>query len=210
MKAAYLTAKLNNNVGQENPLSPIFKEHIASLKQNKNEANKWKSFSSSTTSDSLSTILDTLLAENELPNDLGDKWKNSYVNANASCDLDPAKRNSFISMQEHRVKHNLPITASNVITSIEKWTANEVLCLAIELSRYPVTKETIKKYSPLPLLQTLDAVSSSLMADERLQVVYSTELFKRRHYGASLRVLKKLQESDPSYKLPYLFVQRIY
>ena len=44
MKAAYLTAKLNNNVGQENPLSPIFKEHIASLKQNKNEANKWKSF----------------------------------------------------------------------------------------------------------------------------------------------------------------------
>ena len=53
-------------------------------------------------------------------------------------------------MQEHRVKHNLPITASNVITSIEKWTANEVLCLAIELSRYPVTKETIKKYSPLP------------------------------------------------------------
>ena len=66
-------------------------------------------FSSSTTSDSLSTILDTLLAENELPNDLGDKWKSSYVNANASCDLDPAKRNSFISMQEHKVKISFPL-----------------------------------------------------------------------------------------------------
>ena len=97
-----------------------------------------------------------------------------------------------------------------MITSIEKWTANEVLCLAIELSRLSIKKK-IKKYSPLPLLQTLDAVSSSLMADERLQVVYSTELFKRRHYGASLRgfYINYKNQRCPSYKLP-LFVQRIY
>ena len=113
-------------------------------------------------------------------------------------------------MQEMRVKNDLPITASNVITSIEKWNANEVLCLAIELSRYPIRGEEYKKYSPLPLLQTLDAISSSLMKDERLQVVYTAELFRRRHYAASLRVLYGLQDKEESYKLPYLSIQRIY
>ena len=88
-----------------------------------------------------STILDTILSENELPVDLGDKWKSSYVTANASCHLDDGKKKSFISMQEHKVQNKLPITASNVITTIEKWTANEVLCLAIELSRYPLNEE---------------------------------------------------------------------
>ena len=32
MKAAYLTAKLNNNVDEKNPLFPVFEEHIDKLK----------------------------------------------------------------------------------------------------------------------------------------------------------------------------------
>ena len=98
-------------------------------------------------------VLDAVLDEFKLSNELGKTWKHSYVDANASCALSEVKKSSFISMQEMRVKNDLPITASNVITSIEKWNANEVLCLAIELSRYPIRGEEYKKYSPLPLLK---------------------------------------------------------
>ena len=202
MKAAYLTAKINNNINEKNPLLPVFKEHISKLKNDKLGVSNWKSFATIKTSVSLSNLLNSFLDESELPMSLGDKWKKSYVSANASCELSLDKKNSFIKMQESRVANSLPITASNVLSSIEKWGANEVLCLVIELSRYPVKDKENRKYSPLPLLQTLDAVSSSLMADERLQVVYGTELFKRRHYAASLRVLFKLQEKENSYKLP--------
>ena len=210
LKAAYLTAKLNKRMNDKNPLVPVFEAHINNITKKKNEKLNWDKFRKLSSAKSLSVVLDDVLEEFKLSSELGKTWKHSYVEANASCSLSELKKSSFISMQDMRVKNNLPITASNVITSIEKWNANEVLCLAIELSRYPIRGDEYKKYSPLPLLQTLDAISSSLMKDERLQVVYTTELFRRRHYAASLRVLYSLQNKEEAYKLPYLSIQRIY
>ena len=162
-RAAYLTAKLNNRFNDKNPLFTIFSSHMEQVAKVPEQSEKWERFKRTSNALNLSSVLQEALTQHELDPTLGKTWRESYLGANARCTIADQKKTLFVKMQEKRINNDLPITASNVITTIERWSASEVLCLAIELSRYPIRGKEYKKYSPLPLLQTLDAISSSLL-----------------------------------------------
>lgn len=132
------------------------------------------------------------------------------ANGSPSCKLSYDKVKMYADHHNSLKTSGKSYSARELTAPILAWDKSRVQCLMLTMLAADKALQDEQGYDPLPSLVALRQLGHAVANTEVFSVMLAIRYIQSHHYAEALRALIKLQDVNPSYRLPYEFVQRIY
>ncbi len=144
---------------------------------------------------------------------LRDSWKRvsrSYAMEMPTCPIDLADVKAFATHQKSLLAGEHGANPNVLLKPIAHWTLPKVQCLVFALMASSAEAKAQEGYEPLHLLRALSQTASPMARDMSLKALLAVRYLELNRYGETLAVLMDLTDLEPSFRLPYEMVQRVF
>jgi len=121
-----------------------------------------------------------------------------------SCPVDAATVTRFVERHRASTRSGETLSPQQLTALLPRSDVPAIRCLMLALVNARDATD------PAPLIMALRQTNHPAASDETLLVLLAVRLFEQDNFPESLRVILELRDRDPSYRLAYDTVQRVY
>jgi len=133
----------------------------------------------------------------------------AYALDSPSCGVSPATVSQFASHQMTLLHRQGPtVKDEDLLRPLSALSPDDQLCVALVLMATADEIQASQGFEPAPLLTALARAASPKSVAVR--AILAARLIQQARFGAALEILVGMQEENPSFRLAYDLVQRIY
>jgi hypothetical protein len=131
-----------------------------------------------------------------------DKLATAYAQSSPTCSIDADDVKDFAGHQKELLAGDRGVNPLALLKPVAGYDLAKMQCLVFAL--------IASGNEPMHLLNALNATGSPLMKDQALRAMAALRLLQTGQYAETLRALMDLSDAEPSFRLPYEIVQRVF
>ncbi len=139
-----------------------------------------------------------------------DRLAEFYKQPIPSCPIDIDDVRAFAAHQRLLLDGEKSVNAKSLLKPVAAWDLAKTQCLVFALMAASPDAKAKQGFEPVHLLNALTQTGSPHMQDQALRSMFALRNFQLGQYAEALRALVELSDHEPSFRLAYDLVQRVF